>query len=457
MATMSLLFGLRCRVSRRPYIVSGCLLAVLKFAVDFAIVYGFTGRSWHPLGYLIPSIILRDMDMGSVPEWMHLCVAAASMPFLWVGLSMSMRRAADAGVTPWLGALFVVPLLNYAVIALLCALPTKSDAAWDVPSFQRVASAPPAVTAGARAAVLGVLASILLGLSMLWLSVFGLGVYGAALFFATPFAMGAVSATVYNRHEQRPLSSTLVLALVGTAMSGSIVLLFAVEGVLCLAMAFPIAAVISLVGALMAWVIANGLRALPRGPAAAAFVFILPGLAFGEAQLAEPTLRHVTTSIEVDAPPERVWPNVVGFSELPPPPEWFFRLGIAYPQRARIEGSGVGAVRHCEFSTGPFVEPITVWDPPHHLAFDVTSQPPSMTELSPYRHIDAPHLDGYMVSRGGEFRLVALPGGRTRIEGTTHYTLAIYPETYWVGYAEALLHAIHFRVLSHIRDLSEAG
>jgi hypothetical protein len=115
----------------------------------------------------------------------------------------------------------------------------------------------------------------------------------------------------------------------------------------------------------------------------------------------------------------------------------------------------VGAVRRCEFSTGPFVEPITVWDQPHRLAFDVTQQPPSMTEWSPYHDVHAPHLEGYMVSRGGEFRLVALPGGRTRLEGTTHYTLALYPALYWRGYAEALLHGIHTRVLQHIKHLSE--
>ena len=38
------------------------------------------------------------------------------------------------------------------------------------------------------------------------------------------------------------------------------------------------------------------------------------------------------------------------------------RAGLAYPMRARIEGSGPGAVRYCEFSTGPFVEPIVTWD-----------------------------------------------------------------------------------------------
>jgi hypothetical protein len=159
--------------------------------------------------------------------------------------------------------------------------------------------------------------------------------------------------------------------------------------------------------------------------------------------------------VEIDAPPDVVWQHTIGFSELPPPPEWFFRLGVAYPMRAKIEGDGVGAVRRCEFSTGAFVEPITVWEPGEKLAFDVVAQPPSMTELSPYKHVNAPHLEGYMVSRRGEFRLVALPNGRTRLEGSTFYTLALFPESYWAVWGEQLLHPIHRRVLDHIRNLSE--
>jgi hypothetical protein len=61
-----------------------------------------------------------------------------------------------------------------------------------------------------------------------------------------------------------------------------------------------------------------------------------------------------------------------------------------------------------------------------------------------------------MVSRRGEFRLVRLPGNRTRLEGSTWYTLAIFPETYWIAWGEALLHSIHGRVLAHIKHLSEA-
>jgi hypothetical protein len=35
-------------------------------------------------------------------------------------------------------------------------------------------------------------------------------------------------------------------------------------------------------------------------------------------------------------------------------------------------------VRYCVFSTGPFVEPITVWEPGRRLGFDVAQQPPPM-------------------------------------------------------------------------------
>jgi hypothetical protein len=55
---------------------------------------------------------------------------------------------------------------------------------------------------------------------------------------------------------------------------------------------------------------------------------------------------------------------------------------------------GVGAVRRCEFSTGAFVEPVQVWDEPRLLRFSVTQTPSPMEELTPYHHIETPHLNG---------------------------------------------------------------
>jgi hypothetical protein len=182
----------------------------------------------------------------------------------------------------------------------------------------------------------------------------------------------------------------------------------------------------------------------------------LPLLAGAESLVQHSPEYCVLTTGEVNAPPAEVWPHVVAFPDLPEPEEWFFRCGIACPLRARIEGTGVGAVRHCEFTTGDFVEPVTAWEPPSRLAFDVTSQPDPMVELSPWRHVHPPHLEEQTLkSRRGEFRLVPLENGRTRLEGRTWYTFDMHPQGYWKLWSDLSIHAIHRRVLNHIRQLAE--
>jgi hypothetical protein len=79
-----------------------------------------------------------------------------------------------------------------------------------------------------------------------------------------------------------------------------------------------------------------------------------------------------------------------------------------------------------------------------------------MQEWSPYAFVNAPHLvDGTLTSRRGEFRLVPLPGGGTRLEGSTWYRLRIHPIPYWRLFADAIVHRIHLRVLDHVRTLAE--
>ena len=172
----------------------------------------------------------------------------------------------------------------------------------------------------------------------------------------------------------------------------------------------------------------------------------------------EPTpapLLAVYSSVEIAAAPERVWRHVVTFSELPAPTEWLFRAGVAYPIRAEILGYGVGAERHCVFSTGPFVEPIEVWNEPQLLKFSVTQNPPPMQEWTPYHDLHPPHLDGFLESKGGQFKLIRLPNGGTRLEGTTWYHHHMWPVGYWQAWSDFIIHRIHLRVLNHVKNLSE--
>jgi hypothetical protein len=132
-----------------------------------------------------------------------------------------------------------------------------------------------------------------------------------------------------------------------------------------------------------------------------------------------------------------------------------FKTGIAYPIRAEINGQGPGAVRHCVFSTGAFVEPITVWDEPRLLQFDVTSQPAAMEEMSLYTDLRPPHLEHYLISKKGQFQLTALADGTTRLEGTTWYQNRFWPAFYWHFWSDYIIHRIHYRVLAHIKTLAE--
>jgi hypothetical protein len=128
---------------------------------------------------------------------------------------------------------------------------------------------------------------------------------------------------------------------------------------------------------------------------------------------------------------------------------------LAYPTEARISGRGPGAVRYCQFSTGTFVEPITVWDEPHLLRFVVAQNPAPLREWSPWGEIRPRHLRGYLASEQGQFELTALAGGRTALTGTTWYRHGLWPAEYWRWWSDAIIHRIHLRVLNHVRSLAE--
>lgn len=315
--------------------------------------------------------------------------------------------------------------------------------------------------AALRPALEALVFSVGLGLGLLFAGIYLLESYGFFLFLALPFVMGLASSVLYGNRAGQTLSyvEQSKWALLGLLSLSLGILAFALEGVICLLMAAPLGIVFNLLG------VAFGQYLLKQGQGRSSLLSlmmltVLPsslGLDLvqeKEHKQTNPPLRAVTTSLEIKAPPEVVWELVIRFPALPPPTEPLFQLGIAYPTHAEIIGEGVGALRTCHFSTGAFTEPITVWNRPHELAFDVVAQPNPMTELTLWK-IHPPHLEGYFVSKRGKFELTALPGGKTRLTGTTWYSQRIYPEVYWSIWTDGIIHSIHERVLRHIQTQAQ--
>ena len=437
-------------IDRRTYLTVGASLTVFKYIVDAVVIGIVAGVIWTPIDYLLPMITFKAAKVARFSFGLSIWLMLWTLPFIWIGVVLSVRRALDARISPGVVVAFFVPFLNYLLMAWLSIVPTNH-----APPVRLAELKPSDRRSRKRSGQLGVLAGSVAGILMIGVSVLAFRSYGGSVFLGIPFVTGLTSAVVANRIGPRSLTDTIVLGQVALLSIAGMAMLLALEGGICLAMAFPIASPIVLMGSIVGRLLAH--RDRPSSPFNHVTVLLLTvSLGSGiEAAMPDVPSRTVLTSVEVDAPASRVWGQVVSFHEIEAAPAWYFRTGLAYPLRARLEGTGVGAVRRCEFTTGAFVEPITVWDEPRVLAFDVRSQPPPLQEWSPYSHVYAPHLDGLFRTTHGEFRLISLAPNRTRLEGRTSYSLQMQPSIYWQVMADTILHAIHRRVLEHVKAQAE--
>jgi hypothetical protein len=447
-------------IDRGPFALVGLIGFALKHNLDRLVATFVFHRPWGLFNYWVPVRDVARITALSNGDTVFLAtMVVLSLPFVWVGVTLTSKRLRSASLPPALVLLFFVPFLNLLFFLWLCLMPARDS---DItpqkaarPKSNFFVRAVPESSLGSAA--LSLLFTVPCGLGIAVIGEQALRSYGWGLFVALPFAMGFAAALIYGVRQPRSLGSCIGVASLSVTLLGVGLLGLAVEGVFCLLMAMPIALPLASFGGAFGYVVQRR-RWFPDGAPAflSALLLFVPGIQWIEHVAAPvPPVYVVRTEINIQAPPEKVWKQVVAFSEIPPPTEWMFRAGIAYPIRAQIQGIGIGAERHCVFSTGAFVEPIEVWDEPRKLKFSVTSNPAPMEEWTPYSHIEPHHLHGFLVSNGGQFLLTPLPNGATRLEGTTWYRHGLWPAAYWRLWSDAIIHRIHLRVLRHIREQAE--
>jgi uncharacterized membrane protein YhaH (DUF805 family) len=462
----SLLWTWNRTIDRLPYLLTGVGLFLVKFAIDWTIATQGFGQPWSPFNYLVwpNDRVLRVFELDDPERWFSLTMLLVSLPFIWTGVILTLHRLRATGLPLSLILLFFVPVANLLLFLVLVLLPTQEVLpVVAVRQSVRRRLEPLRQTHQSlvresywRSGLVALAITVPLAVLAVVLGAQVLQSYGFSLFVGAPFAVGMISVLLFGFSRPQPLSACLSVAMIAATLAGLAVVVIALEGIICLIMAAPIAYVLALWGALVGYAIqARPWLSDQTMTLCLAVVVVLPALMAAEsANEPEPVVRAVHTEVVIDAPPEKVWPHVIAFPPLAEPDDWFFRTGIAYPQRAELHGTGEGAVRHCVFSTGTFVEPIEVWDPPSRLRFRVTEQPEPMREWSPYV-IHPAHLDHYLQSREGEFWLEGLPDGRTRLVGTTWYSNRMWPAPYWNLWSDYIIHRIHLRVLTHIKERAE--
>lgn len=452
---MSLASWIRTPLKPLPFLGIGTGLMALKIGLDYLIAQIFQ-RPYSVLFYVSP----MDAPLfkpGEHPTY-WIAMWALALPFITIGVILTVRRLRDAGLPPALVALFFVPFANLLFFLAAGVVPSKPPKEQADGTYRDAAKPPPKDKSFLTATLMSAAAGAVIALGA---GAIGIGLmkeYGAALFLGGPAISGFVASLLFCRLHEPKLVGVITATFLALLVSFGVMVAFALEGIVCLVMVAPLAGVTALIGALVGFAVASGtgIAQRPKPAPMAAFVPL-----FLVAELVNPIPHDAPAPVEsrviIDAPPAVVWPHVIAFPRLDPPTELVFRAGVAAPLGAVIEGRGVGAIRRCQFTTGEFVEPIEVWNEPRELTFGVLAQPDPMHELTPWPGPRPPHLDGYMQVSRGQFLLRPLPGNRTLLIGRTYYRVRMAPAIYWRAWADEIIGSVHARVLAQVKRRAEAA
>ena len=239
------------KIDRKSYAIAGCAAFVLKYLLD-KVVAGvvfertwFLWNYWQPLG---PDARVNAIYPDSRTFAATLLVLA--LPFIWLGVTLTVQRLRDAGQPLWLVVLFFFPVINLLFFLLLCTMDSRAvtgqreAAPW--PETRRLDRWIPRGGLGAAAAAIGL--TIAIGSIFTILGTEVLRSYGWGLFVALPFCLGLFSVLVYGYHEPRTYSSCIAVSLVPIALLGAVLLLVMIEGVICILMAAPFALALAAFG-----------------------------------------------------------------------------------------------------------------------------------------------------------------------------------------------------------------
>src|SRR5260370_2480750 len=190
-------------IGRKTYAIAGCSAFVLKYFLDKFVAFAVFGRSWFLWSYWQP--LGPGARLSAIPPDTRVfagTLLVLAVPFIWLGVTLTVQRLRDAGKPLWLVVLFFIPVINLLFFLLLCTMGSHSVAAqreaapW--PETRALGRWIPRSTLGAAAASSGM--TIAIGSMFTVLGTEVLRSYGWGLFVALPFCLGLFSVLVYGYH-----------------------------------------------------------------------------------------------------------------------------------------------------------------------------------------------------------------------------------------------------------------
>jgi hypothetical protein len=391
--------------------------------------------------WLLP--LRRLAELPGLPPW----VAALSFLFgllvTWALAALSFRRASHAGYGHSLAIATILPVFQIIAVIILAFAPMRQTAL-DLET--------PSAGINTGHVLQGVLAGVAIIVLAVLVSAVTFGAYGWGLFVATPFLVGVTTAYLANRETVMEVTKTIGLVMIAAALGSLALIMFALEGFICIVLAAPLGAIVAAAGG----AVGRWLAMLGHKTGRPLFsIAILPAVFMLEGAVPPAIAIDTGRTITIDAAPADVWATLISDSPIGPKPALISAAGFAYAISGHLTGEGVGAERIGQFSTGTARERVTQWTPGRKLSLTVLSQPPMMEEMSPYRRVHAPHVMGYFVTTDTSFELERLPRQRTRLTVRATHILRIDPALYWEPMARWAIRENVDRVLLSVKTRTE--
>lgn len=266
------------------------------------------------------------------------------------------------------------------------------------------------------------------------------GVLVFSEFVIIPLLMGIIMAWCWKDTNMRGTQIT-ACSILGSLMAILLSFIFLGEGIICLLIVSPLIFGFVIAGAF----IGRSMFKKSNQKLNISIVSLLLGIFIVDSLSDHHHENMVSDEILIHASPAQVWQHVVAFDPISQKESyWLFNIGMPSPMATTVSEHKLGANRKCIFSNGYiFDEKIVKFDVNENLVFDIIDQPKD------------PEIMGHIDIKRGQFMLKDNGNGTTTLIGNSWYNLHVFPTWYYDLWAESITRNVHFRVMEHIKSLSE--
>lgn len=274
--------------------------------------------------------------------------------------------------------------------------------------------------------------------------------------FLLPIGIGALTIALSSLEKIKSIQYAILFPWVPILAFFVLTLLLSVEGWACWIMIFPVFMIMSSIGGL----IARAYRKRKKDKLYTVSILLLPFILSPVEHLvgAIPATYTANTSIEINAPREKIWSNVTRVKTIDENQDkgWLTRfLGFPRPIRAELNYEGVGATRAAIFDKGlVFHEQVLEYIPFKKMVFSIKAYPYEIPSTTMDKHVVVG--GDYFDVLDGTYEIEPLTGNNFKLHLYSHFRLKTTFNSYAGLCSTLIMKDIQNNILQVIKQRAES-